>query len=235
MITTRDGLKKYILEELGSPFLEVELSDSQLNHSIDKSIQEYTTVAFDGQQTKYIKFNCQGRGTYKVSKQIDEITNIAKSGIFNGGFDMSGWVDQNLSNYILSSSGVALSYLVTLSATRSLTEKYFKKSIAYEFNCYKSELVIFEDFHGPLLIEAKMQYIPDDEDDKIFDAEWVKKMATAQARLLQSIVLGKYDQALINGSHVNYADMRSMAETDIENLRQELKDKWQNPAIMMIG
>ena len=80
-----------------------------------------------------------------------------------------------------------------------------------------------------------MQYIPDDEDDKIFDAEWVKKMATAQARLLQSIVLGKYDQALINGSHVNYADMRSMAETDIENLRQELKDKWQNPAIMMIG
>lgn len=231
--TTLDELIQYVKEELGWPQLQVELTNEQLTHCIEKSIQMFTNVAYDGELTKYIKFDCQGKGNYFVDPQIEEITQLCQSGIFVGS-DLNGFVDQNLANYIFSSSGVALSYLVTLSSTRSLVDKYFGNRVNFEFNSHKGILTIFQNWKGPLLIEAKCKYIPD-EHDKIYDQEWVKAMSVAQARLLQSTILGKYSAPLINGAQINYQDMRSLAQEEIQKLTEELSNKWTEPAVFLIA
>lgn len=233
MINTLADLRTYILEELGWPQLNVELTDNQLNHCIEKSVQQFANFSYDGELTKYIKFDCQGRGVYNVSDEIEEILQLNQSGLFYSGYDMNGYVDQNLSNYILNTSGTALSYLVTLSATRSLTQKYFGNSVNFEFNSHKGTLTVFQDFVGPLLIEAKFRYVPN-EKDKIYNHEWVKKMAVAQARLMQSTIVGKYNQNLVGGAQVNYSDMRSLAESEIEVLNEELINRWVEPAPVLI-
>lgn len=230
-ITTIPALTKYIKEELGWPQLQVELTDEQILHCIEKSVQMFSNVAYDGELTRYIKFDCQGQGNYFVDPEIEEITQICQSGIFVGS-DLNGLVDQNLSNYILSTSGVALSYLVTLSSTRSLVDKYFGNKVNFEFNSHKGLLTIFQDYFGPLLIEAKCKYVPD-EYDKIYDQEWVKAMSVAQARLMQSVVLGKYSAPLINGSQVNYSDIRQLAQDEIQKLTEELSMKWTEPAVFL--
>lgn len=230
-ITTIPALTKYIKEELGWPQLQVELTDEQILHCIEKSVQMFSNVAYDGELTRYIKFDCQGQGNYFVDPEIEEITQICQSGIFVGS-DLNGLVDQNLSNYILSTSGVALSYLVTLSSTRSLVDKYFGNKVNFEFNSHKGLLTIFQNYSGPLLIEAKCKYVPD-EYDKIYDQEWVKAMSVAQARLMQSVVLGKYSAPLINGSQVNYSDIRQLAQDEIQKLTEELSMKWTEPAVFL--
>lgn len=230
-ITTIPALTKYIKEELGWPQLQVELTDEQILHCIEKSVQMFSNVAYDGELTRYIKFDCQGQGNYFVDPEIEEIIQICQSGIFVGS-DLNGLIDQNLSNYILSTSGVALSYLVTLSSTRSLVDKYFGNKINFEFNSHKGLLTIFQNYFGPLLIEAKCKYVPD-EYDKIYDQEWVKAMSVAQARLMQSVVLGKYSAPLINGSQVNYSDIRQLAQDEIQKLTEELSMKWTEPAVFL--
>ena len=230
-ITTIPALTKYIKEELGWPQLQVELTDEQILHCIEKSVQMFSNVAYDGELTRYIKFDCQGQGNYFVDPEIEEITQICQSGIFVGS-DLNGLVDQNLSNYILSTSGVALSYLVTLSSTRSLVDKYFGNKVNFEFNSHKGLLTIFQNYFGPLLIEVKCKYVPD-EYDKIYDQEWVKAMSVAQARLMQSVVLGKYSAPLINGSQVNYSDIRQLAQDEIQKLTEELSMKWTEPAVFL--
>ena len=100
-ITTIPALTKYIKEELGWPQLQVELTDDQILHCIEKSVQMFSNVAYDGELTRYIKFDCQGQGNYFVDPEIEEIIQICQSGIFVGS-DLNGLVDQNLSNYILS-------------------------------------------------------------------------------------------------------------------------------------
>ena len=230
-ITTIPALTKYIKEELGWPQLQVELTDEQILHCIEKSVQMFSNVAYDGELTRYIKFDCQGQGNYFVDPEIEEITQICQSGIFVGS-DLNGLVDQNLSNYILSTSGVALSYLVTLSSTRSLVDKYFGNKVNFEFNSHKGLLTIFQNYFGPLLIEAKCKYVPD-EYDKIYDQEWVKAMSVAQARLMQSVVLGKYSAPLINGSQVNYSDIRQLTQDEIQKLTEELSMKWTEPAVFL--
>lgn len=230
---TREALKQYIKMMLGWPQLNVELTDEQMEICIDKSIQMFTNVAYDGEMTKYIKFDCRGAGTYFVDPQIEEITKICQSGIFTGS-DLNGYIDQNLSNYILSSSGVALSYLVTLSATRALVGKYFGTGVAFEFNSHAGQLNIFQNWEGPLLLEAKMRYIPADY-DKIYDQEWVKRRAVAECQLLISKILGKYSAPLINGATINYNEMYSQASEEIQKLDEELMNKWTEPSIVLIG
>lgn len=232
-ILTLTDLRQYIKEELGYPQLQVELTDNQLDHCIEKTVQMFCNVAYDGELTRYIKFECQGQGNYFVDPEVEEILQICQSGIFVGS-DLNGLIDQNLSNYILSTSGVALSYLVTLSSTRSLVDKYFGQRINFEFNSHKGLLSIYQNYHGPLLIEAKCKYIPD-EHDKIYDQEWVKAMSVAQARLMQSVVLGKYSAPLINGSQVNYSDIRQLAQDEIQRLNEELSNKFTEPAVFMVG
>lgn len=232
-ILTSIDLNTYIKEELGWPQLQVELTDKQLEHIQDSVIQQFCNVAYDGELTKYIKFECQGKGNYFVDPQIEEIIQICQSGLWMMS-DLNGLVDQNLSNYILSTSGVALSYLVTLSSTRSLVDKYFGTRINFEFNSHKGLLTIFQNHWGPLLIEAKCRYEAD-EYDKVRDQEWVKRMCVAKARLMQSVVLGKYSAPLINGSTINWQDIRSLAQEEIQKLEEELKDKWTEPAIFMIS
>lgn len=233
MLKTKEELKQYILEELGSPQLNVELTDNQIYHNIEKAIQKFTNVAYDGELTKYVKFQCEGSGEYHVDPSVEEVMTVEESSIFSV-FDLQGfYIDQNLTNFIMSNNQVAVSYLCTLSATRSLLEKYFKRQITYEFNSHKSILYIPENYFGPLLIECICRYIPD-EVDKIYDTQWIKEYSVELCRLTQSVVLGKYTGNLVGGTQVNWDSIRSLAQETLQKLDEELLERWRNPAPILV-
>jgi len=235
-IRTEKELMTYIKEELGYPQLNVELSDSQLHHAIEKSIQMFANFAVDGELTKYMIFKCQGAGDYMVDPQVEEIVQVAtyNNNSLQGDLSGSGYIDANLSSYIYNSTSAGLTYLIQMSSTRAIMSKYMSKGINFQFISHKGLLRVFENYHGNLLVEARCQYIPD-EYDKIYNHEWVKAMATAQARLLQSVILGKYSHSVVNGASINFADIRSHAENEIEKLTEELKLKWCDPAPIFIA
>ena len=53
--------------------------------------------------------------------------------------------------------------------------------------------------------------------------------------MLWGTVTGKYDQALVGGARVNYADMKSEAQTELEVLNEQLLTKWSDPAPVSIA
>lgn len=231
---TKTELREIIKIELGYPQLQVELTEAQLNHAIDKAIRQFTNIAYDGELIQYIKFTCKGKGEYIVSSEIEEIMGLGKYDSMLVSSNLNGYVDDNITKMITDGMGTALSFMVNISSINSQLRKYIDKEIHYNYNSYKKRLYIFEDYHGNLLLECRLRYIPDENGDSIYEQEWVQRRAVAEARLMQSTILGKYSANVVGGATINYGDIRSLAESEIEKLNEELLTKWQDlPPVMV--
>lgn len=230
---TKNDLVNYIKEELGAPVLNIEVTDKQIENQIDKAIQKFTEFAYDSDFKKYIKFNCTGRGMYDVDPRVKTITKISKGGsLFTAGF--SNYIPNSFINLIHGGMGAALGMLISISSTRAQMDHYLYDGIHYEYNYLKNKLTIYEDFNGPLLIEAYTEYIPD-EHDGIYNHIWVKAYSTELVRLLWANNVGKYSQSIIGGATINYADIKSQAESALEKLEEDLLETWSDVPPIHIG
>jgi hypothetical protein len=52
---SRSDFKQYILQELGSPIINIEVTDAQLNNRIDDSLQMFRQFHYDASQRTYLK------------------------------------------------------------------------------------------------------------------------------------------------------------------------------------
>ena len=100
MINTRLDLREYIYAKLGSPLIQVEVTEQQLNYIIDEVVQQFSNFSYDGERKVYLKFMCEGKGEYNVSPDINEITQINQSGLFYSGYDMNIYRSKLIKFYI---------------------------------------------------------------------------------------------------------------------------------------
>lgn len=241
-ITTKEQLKEYILRQLGFPLVRVELHDDNLEDVIAATIQEFTTFAYAGELEDTIILEVDGKGDYQLPDPVTSIIKVSQGSLgalanFGGNYG-KGYVPDMWSQqfFTLNPNGVTgiINSIIGISATQSILEKYMGDDLAYNFNPYKKVLRLFEPYSGPVVIHYSYEYIAEDI-DYIFDQNWVKRMCVAQSRLLQSTVTGKYDAALVGGSRINYENMRSLAEQEIEKLREDLQLQYAGPAPMFVG
>lgn len=235
-MNTRDELKEYILRRLGAPLVQVEVSTDMLDDIINDTIKEFSEFAYSTELIQYIKVDCQGMGEYNISKKVQAVLKLSKGeGFFFGNSVRDGFVANWYTDMITNSLGDAVGSVINLSNQAAMMDKYFGSEINHNYNIYKRKLYIFEDYVGPLLMEAAVEYEADDDGDDIFNQTWVKAMCVARARLMQSTVTGKYSGNLIGGSAINYDRMESLALQEIEQLKEELLTKYAGPAPIMVG
>lgn len=234
-MNTRAQLKEYILRKLGAPLVSVEIDDSHMNDIISDTIKEFSEFAYNGELLEYIKVNCTGAGEYTISSNVQAITNLSKgNNFFVGNSVKDGFVSDEYTKMITNNVGDAISQIIHISTTSSIIQSFFGDEVNYKYNPSKRKLYIYENYVGPLLMEAYLEYTPEDTDE-IYGHDWVKKMCVAQARLQQSVITGKFDGTLIGGARINYDNMRSLAEQEIESLKEELLNKYSGPAPIMVG
>lgn len=234
MIKTKDELSDYILRQLGAPTVEVELTQDQLDDCIDYSIKEFSSFAYDGELREAVVLTVDGRGQYKLPFFITSI--IAVKGIqgfqnYGANYIPDRWSEEFYQAFESNSSGVDA--IISISNNYTMYEKYMYAEINYDFNPHKSTLYLLQEFKGNLVIHYTYEYTPE-KIDKIYDQQWVKDMSVARARLQQSTVVGKYTQTLIGGASINFDNMRSLAEAEIENLKEQLFSKYGGPAPIMV-
>lgn len=236
MIDTREKLKDYVKRQLGAPFINVEVSDDQLDDIIDETIQEYSAFAYDGETIETFLIQSTGKGTYTVPSNTSSIKKLSKgSGLspyagVGGGLVLS--YDQ-LSNWGWS-AGDMIARISNISTQMSILSHYFGDEVSYNYNANKKKIEIFEPFVGPMIAVLYLSYLPDSI-DQIFNHIWIKKMATAKARLVQATVVGKFDQALVGGARINYNDIRSQGQEEILALKEELLTKYAGPCPIFVG
>jgi len=236
MIRTNDDLTDYILRQLGSPIVEVELTSDQIQDCIDYSIKEFSSFAWDGELKETVILNVDGRGTYLLPEFVSTIIKVSSVLGFQSygqNYIPDRWSEQFFNAFASNGTGNGISAIVSLSTTLSLYDKYMQTELNYYFNAYKSTIQILQEFKGNLLIEYSYEYTPD-KVDKIYNHQWVKDMSVAKARFLQSTVTGKFSQTLIGGATINYDDMRSKAETAIEDLKEQLFSKYGGPSPILV-
>lgn len=241
-ITTKELLKTYIKQQLGAPLIQVEVNDDQMEQIIDDAIQHFTEYAY-GELEASAFIEIGDMGDYLLPQYITNIVAINTSGQgymnFNASFGTEFVPDlwsQNFFNQ--SGNGITNSIIpnmMSLSATRSIIDKFMGRDFNYNFNAGKQLLQVFQNVNSTCLLHYKYEYIAEDEGDQIFNHEWIKRFTVAKTKFLWGTVTGKYDSPLIGGARINYADMKNEASAEMEILEQELLNKWSDPCPISIA
>jgi hypothetical protein len=234
-INTKALLKTYILGRLGSPVINVEIADTQLDYVIDKVIQKFSDYAISGQEPKvFVIDTLPDVYQYKLDDRVKALFNVRfRSTGFS--FQMPGGLIITPSDFfsqgLLRTGQVDLAQTAAVIAKISMIEKYYDIQPSWDYNDNTKMLTFFEEPHAisnHMLIECALEYEPQAV-DMIFDHQWVKEMCVAESLLQWSQNVGKYNAPLINGASINYNDMRVQANADIERLNNELLDRWCAP------
>lgn len=228
-ISNREDLKKYILRQLGHPILKVELTDEHLDDCINKAIERYSYYAFGGTSEIAILVELEPNVLeYKLPDSIIAVTAISECSNDNFfiGFPQPMAVDLNMynintiNNQNIFDIGFTTSQLAGYSTIRSL----FKLKPNYTFNHNNKILRFLEKpRNNKILLEVGIEYTPNEEEDYIFNNQWIKKRSQGEAMLLWSLIVGKYgDSQLINGSSINYSKIEADGLKLIDESEEEL-------------
>ena len=237
-IDTRQKLIQYIRERCGEPLIKVEITDSQINYIINDTILKYSEFAYDGQDVKSMLIPIfSGVKEYKLDNRISSIldlrvsrrtTSVAMAGLYT--------VPPGYTPTLNSTAIMKLADFETTLVNISRFDNMFDIRPNYYFNSNNKIITFLEDMQGypNALIQVALEYEPA-EIDLIYNHPWIKDMATAQSKLQWGNNIGKYSGTLINGNTINFADIKSEAQTDIDRLNEELLTRWSPPLGITVG
>ena len=170
-----------------------------------------------------------GAGEYVMPEAMTNIIKISKgstsnltnfSANFGAGYVPNLWSEQFFTGSL---TGDIIPSIVAISTTKAILDKYFADDIVYNFNHLSKKLQVLEGYYGGVVIHYQYEYIANEDDDLVYNHEWIKKYSKAQCKLLQSDVTGKFDQALVGGARINHEKMQQRAEQEIEKLKADIE------------
>lgn len=234
-ITSKSLLVQYIKNTLGAPMIKVDVTDTQVENIIDNAVQKFTEYAY-GTLEAAVVIELNGKGEYKMPDTMTNLKKLSKGGTsnltnFNANFG-AGYVPNIWSQQYFSGSltGDIIPAIIGISTTTAMLDKYFGDDIVYNFNPHRKILQVLEAFEGPAVLYYQYEYLANEQDDLIYNHEWIKDYTVAQTRYQWGNNTGKLDQTLVGAARINYADMKSEAKEEMERLNGELLTKWSDPA-----
>lgn len=248
---TKSELVGYIKRQLGYPTVNVEVTDEQIDDAILDAINEIKPwYAIFKYLTVDVGTHCIDLSEYKV-KDVTDVMKVFGSAssenssdidpfMYTGmmGYYSTPWyamykynasvmgrqnIHQIISNYAQLHQEQLYSKLATMMEQKVAGTLY--ENISWKY--YDNKLYI--DTGVPSTDVVTIEYIPmtiavedfDDHDDKYMS--YLKKLSVAFTQLIQARVVGKY-QTSGSPTSINYSDMRNDANTEINRIREELKE-----------
>lgn len=232
-INTEDKLIKYIRRMLGEPMIQVEVPDESIQDIIYETVLKFQEYNWGGEIEKAFVMKSEGRGIYQFREEVQEVFQVKTQSGVGGSFNFSqnygqGYVpDLFIKSYSQGMQDI-MSTMVTVSSQQAMQEKYFSKEPLWKFSQGRNTLELQEDYKGNMLVHYSVVYQPQ-EVDFIYNHPWVKEYCIQKTKFLWGTITGKYSQALVGGQQINYSDMKSEAESDLQRLHEELLNKYTDP------
>lgn len=233
-INTVEGLRDYIRSSLGEPLIKVEVDNIQIDSAIQDTISLYCEYAADG--VEHLKIPTKlvsGVTRYKLDDNVKAVKNIISyssssfSSILPSGYGISNFQISmgmlgDFSSFDMMSITLMNSYFQTLQANHGTP-------VVYEFNENTKMLnILSTNTQEVILLDCAVNYVPK-EIDCIYNHIWIKKYATAKVKLMWGNILGKYSGTLIGGSTINYDRLISEAQSELDQLKEELLNTYGEP------
>lgn len=250
IIQTRDQLKDYILRRLGSPVINIELTDEQMDDAINDTLDNFLPRAYSGVEERYLFLPfTPGVHDYILDYSIEAVLEVVdfESDLFVSGStsDLFG-MNQLIAQQIFNQGGINKIDILTYEMTNefmSTINVLFSKKITFDYNCISKKLHLFADPHstGSKIVHVyrRVEPIVDNaglESTNVYDVRWIKRMAVEKARYQWGWNLTKYmGSVLPNGMQLNGEAIKATAEAEIEKLMTELHEEWELPADFFVG
>lgn len=243
--TSRTELKAYCLRRLGSPVIEINVDDDQLEDRIDDALAFYRDYHYDGTERTYYKHQVEqadrDNGYISIPANINGVINVFPIGtglnannLFNLRYQITlneiyDWSHAQFVNYTESMRRVAL------------MEEIFVGKQPLRFNRHMDRLFIDMDWNTRtvvgeyIVIEAYRELDPDVY-TSVWGDRWLRTYLTQLIKRQWGENLKKFEgMQLPGGVQFNGQQIWSEAEEEIKRLEEEVVNNYSMPAMDMIG
>lgn len=259
--TSRQGLKDYALRKLGSPVVEINVDDAQVEDRVDDALQMFAEYHFDGVQ----------RAFYKYQVTSDDITNgyietdgiVKNDGAIGPELEAGNQIISVLRVFEFSESGT--SNIFSVPYQLALNDVYGIRSPGSitDYTMTQSHIQMIQDYLDPekairfsrvtnriymdtnwtedvtegnfLTIECYVALSPNTYPE-IYNDILLKKYVTASIKQQWGANLSKYTNVTLPGGlSYNGAEIYSQATDEMNQIEETLMDRYELPPDMSVG
>lgn len=231
---TKSDLKAYILRALGSPKIQIELDDTQLDDRINDAIELFIEYHYDGSDKKVLVIQTQpNQYEYTLPDTVLAVTHIFTDIIpVTENLLLQPLTFYNITDFEMNFNAVSYE---TFKQSMGLYNEVIKQIYRFDFNSTSKLLRLFEPPKGKQL--AIMCYVTDiSTTDNVYNNRWVKQYATALAGLQWANNISKYTNiSLPGGAQINADVIEQKYQQMKQDLEQQLFENYTPTAQFFYG
>ena len=246
---SRDTLIDYCKRRLGDPVLEINVDEDQIEDRVDEALQYYQEYHSDATVRTYLKHQVTDSDvTNKYIPIASDILYISKvfplSSSFNSSFNFFDIKYQMMLNDIADMATFAggLAYYEQMQQYLSLLDMKLNGHPQTQWSRHQDRLHIFGDFNdddikvGEYVVAEVYTLIDPDTHTSIYNDMWLKEYTTALIKQQWGMNLIKFEGVQLPGGVIlNGRQLYDDASTEIENLRQRIREEHEFPADFFVG
>lgn len=241
----RETFKEYCLRRLGSPVLQINVDDDQLEDRLDDALNYYWDYHYDGTQKIYSTHQLTSTDISNKYLTIDPsiiaITNIFPMSDSDASINMFDLRYQLRLNELYDfTSASYINYTLTMQHLRSL-ELLFTGRTPIRFNRHQSQLFIDWAWGSDVVVNQWVisecyQKIDPTQWADVWNDRWLKQYATALFKRQWGENLRKYDSVpLPGGVTLNGEKIYQSAVREIEKLEADMIKSYSEPVNFIMG
>lgn len=248
-----DGLKSYILKKLGSPVVNVELTDDQLQLVIDDTLDDYIPRAYSGVQEKYVPIKLLAGiqdyllpyDTFAVIEVNTQNSSSFAQGSVSNLFSMNQFIAADL--YRPGMAKIDMLGFEMINEMVASLDVIFSKKETFDYNSISKILHIHSkiDADTPAIIKSfeklDLMGTPSStpgrfQEENIYNERWIKRMCIAKAKEQWGWNLLKYSGSVLpNGGSLNAEKIYETGKAEVEMYMKELHEEFELPVDFFIG
>lgn len=246
---SRDTLIDYCKRRLGDPVLEINVDEGQIEDRVDEAIQYYQEYHSDATIRTYLKHLVTATDVANeyipISTDILYISQLfPTSSSFGSSVNFFDIKYQMMLNDIADLQNFAgdLAYYEQMNQYLSLLDMKLNGTPQVQFSRHQDRLYIFGDFAdkdikaGEYLVAEVYTILDPDTHTSIYNDMWLKEYTTALIKQQWGMNLIKFEGVQLPGGVVlNGRQLYDDASTEIENLRQRIREEHEFPADFFVG
>ena len=244
-VTTREELKQYCLRKLGAPALNIDVTDAQLEDRISDALDLFKEQHFDGIDVVYYKHQVTAQD--KINRYITMPDNIlgaihlfpiqSTGGRVGDIFDVQYQIAMNDLYNLTTVSMVP--YVLTMTQLEVINQ-ILVGQVPIRYNKVGQKLYLDMSWNrvaeGQWLVIEAHQVVDPADAPALWNDRWLLAYATALIKRQWGTNLSKFVGVRLPGDiMLNGPLIFQQAEDEIEQLREELMDRYSWPVIGFVG
>ena len=235
-ITTSTEMKQWILTELGSPVITVELADEHLQQAIDEAVYDFTRYNYgEGSYKDFLQINLSAGVSeyslsgYEVNSVVDMILSVGGNGNINQLFTPVNMILSPM-DFVRLGNFQILDYHVAMMKLSEIRE-YFTVKFEGKYNAGSQTLNVIPTptENSPVMLEIYKKT----SSVKLYNNQLVKQLALARAMMIWGRILRKYTITLPGGGTLSGPEILSDGKELYEDVIGRVKGEGEPPGFFV--